>query len=175
MSLNRRRKIQNVLLIQRISQHRIGADDAGDRACRGRTQTAGLRNCTVLHDFETVQRLAADIIDLFGALINQIAFIRRDIVPMGGGDVNRVALLHIKSIVQVERNADGIVSRSHVGACRRNSYLNHAAPLTEHACSRRHSAAARRQPSCPWWIPCRSGRQPRRSRSGAGCSPGMPP
>ena len=99
MAFNGSCQIYDVFLMQRVAQQGIGADETGNRARRGGTQSARLRNVTVLDKFETRHRLAANIIHALCALINQIALIARHMFAMRRENLNGVVLLHIKCIV----------------------------------------------------------------------------
>ena len=129
MALDRGCKVDDRIAVERLTEQHICTHDARNRARRGRTQTAGLRDSAVLNDGQAGKRLAALVVDALCTLIDQIALVLRDILTIFIRNINMIVLCEVDHVVQLERNADAVIARAHIGARSRNGYTNHCISL----------------------------------------------
>ena len=129
VALDGSRKVDNCVAVERLAEQHICTHDARNRARRGRTQTAGLRDSAVLNDGQAGKRLAALVVNALCALIDQVALVLRHILTVFIRNVDMIVLCEVDHVVQLERNADAVIARAHVGARSRNGYTNHCISL----------------------------------------------
>ena len=180
MPFDRGRQIDHSLPVERIAEQRVGTQDARNRARRGRTQAARLRDGAVLHDLQPGERLAALVIHALGTLIDQVARVFWHELPVFIRNVDAIALLEVDHIVKLERNTDAVIARAHIGARRRDGDTNHfrSPPLTVYAWPRRlrrfHSTA-RFCSAYPRWTACSCARPARPAPARTYSRPAAPP
>ena len=92
-------------------------------------KAAGLRDSAVLNDGQAGKRLAALVVDALCTLIDQVALVLRDILTVFIRNINMIVLCEVDHVVQLERNADAVIARAHIGARSRNGYTNHCISL----------------------------------------------
>ena len=129
VTLDGSRQINDRVAVERLTEQHVCTHDTRNRARRGRTQTASLRDSAVLNDGQTGKRLAALVVDALRTLIDQVALVLRNILTVFIRNINMIVLCEVDHVVQLERNADAVIARAHIGARSRNGYTNHCISL----------------------------------------------
>ena len=129
MALDGSRQINDRVAVERLTEQHVCTHDARNRARRGRAKAAGLRDSAVLNDGQAGKRLAALVVDALCTLIDQVALVLRDILTVFIRNINMIVLCEVDHVVQLERNADAVIARAHIGARSRNGYTNHCISL----------------------------------------------
>ena len=125
MALDGRRKINDRVAVKRLAEQGVRAHDAGDRAGRGRTQTARLRDGAVLDDGQAGERLAALIVDALCTLIDEVGLVLRDELTVFIGNIDMIVFSKVDHVVHFKRDADAVIAGAHIGARSRNGNTNH--------------------------------------------------
>ena len=129
MALDRGCKVDDRIAVERLTEQHIRAHDARDGARRGRAKAAGLRDSAVLDDGQARKRLAALVVNALCTLIDQVALVLRDVLTILIRNIDMIVLCEVDHVIQLERNADTVIARAHIGARSRNGYTNHCVSL----------------------------------------------